>query len=525
MTNSPLFKNYGIGVGLRPIHFPTFLAADTRPPAVEWVEVISENAMRGQHFQNTPAYQNLLKIREILPVVLHGVSMNLGASQPLNRDYLKSLKALIDRVQPIAISDHLCWTHAHGVQTHDLNPLPYTPEMVKWVAQKIIQAQDFLGRRLLIENVSSYVSFSASVLRESEFLSAVATAADCGILLDLNNVYVNCVNNGLDAKKYLAELPHARVGQLHLAGHSELNGFLIDTHDQPICDEVWQLYRWYGENFGHPSSMVERDAKIPAWVELELEVLKMKSLFLPEPLIISEQRFISEPKVESVRFDQAKMSEFEQQWIHSLLGDYTVTGILDQAPRTALERFEIYENAFWGRLEETIQNYFPNFRKQVEATGGSAAWDQLFFQCLKKYPPTSWTLTEFSENFLTALREVNHADFSLAEQDWARAKARMLSQAPLPVDAHTEFESLAEIGDSQLAKLKLLLHPSAQILFEQQKVFWNDRQAQEKALSLIECDGLAAVAQGNSLLDLSAYEEFLPAWVASGLVRGWKEID
>ncbi len=269
------FKNLGVGVGLRSTHFPHFI--ESAPQSVQWVELISENFMRWQNgvLPARPA-RNLELIRKNRPVVLHGVSMSIGSADPLSFDYLRRLKELIDRVEPSHVSDHLCWTGVDRENLHDLLPLPYTREAIENTAGKILQVQDFLQRRILIENVSSYVEFSNSEMTEWEFLREIITRADCGVLLDINNVYVSSVNHGFDPKDYLRAIPVERVGQIHLAGHSvEKDGLLIDTHDEPVCEEVWALYDWYVCKYGFISSMIERDDNIPEWQELEKEVLRI----------------------------------------------------------------------------------------------------------------------------------------------------------------------------------------------------------------------------------------------------------
>lgn len=273
-----MFKNLGAGVGLRPIHYAHFMEAP--PPTVKWVEVISENFMRWQD-DRLPArpLRNLEKIRSQLPVHLHGVSMSIGSSDNLNFDYLKRLKELTDRIQPEIVSDHLCWTGVDGQNLHDLLPLPYTQETIDWVVEKILRIQDFLGRRILIENLSSYAEFKISEMPEWQFLKEIVTRADCGLLLDINNIYVSSVNHNFNPLDYLREIPHERVGQIHLAGHSvEDDGFLIDTHDALICDDVWTLFEWYCERHSAKSTMIERDDNIPDWRELEMEIVKMSQI-------------------------------------------------------------------------------------------------------------------------------------------------------------------------------------------------------------------------------------------------------
>jgi uncharacterized protein (UPF0276 family) len=213
----------------------------------------------------------LRRAREARPIVLHGVSMSLGTVDPLRDDYLTDLAALAARFEPAWISDHLCWGSHQGRYAHDLLPLPYTEEALAHVADRVRRVQDRLGRQILIENVSSYVAFADSAMPEWEFPAAVAAAADCGILLDVNNIWVSGVNHGFDPYAYVDAVPPERVGQFHLAGHTVHDTHLLDTHDHPVCDEVWALYAHAVRRFGRVSTLVEWDDLIPSYDELVAE--------------------------------------------------------------------------------------------------------------------------------------------------------------------------------------------------------------------------------------------------------------
>lgn len=278
MTNRFSLPSLGVGLGLRTVHYAHILEHE---PAVDWFEVLSENYMqtkgRPLHF--------LDRIAERYPVALHGVSLSIGSTDPLCRDYLKKLKSMIARFDPAVVSDHLCWTGVNGENLHDLMPLPYTEKTIRHVVSRIERVQERLGRRILIENVSSYLNYRSSEMEEWEFLSEIALRADCGLLLDINNIYVSSVNHGFDPKAYLDALPAHRVGQMHLAGHStrELpdgRSFLIDTHDEPVRAEVWELYRHACESVGAINTMIERDGNIPALAELENELNQARRIAL-----------------------------------------------------------------------------------------------------------------------------------------------------------------------------------------------------------------------------------------------------
>ena len=261
----------GFGLGLRPKHYAEILETS---PAVDWFEVISENYMipGGQPLRMLDA------IAERYPVVMHGVSMSIASTAPLDMDYLKQLKTLERRVNPRWISDHLCWTGVHGMNLHDLLPVPYTDEALRHVVQRISQVQDYLGRRIVIENVSSYISYQASTLEEWDFVRAMADEADCWLLLDVNNVYVSGQNHDFSTHAYIDHIPIERVVQFHLAGHSEGETALIDTHDQPVCEDVWKLYALARKRFGPISTMIERDDNIPPLADLLVELERARSI-------------------------------------------------------------------------------------------------------------------------------------------------------------------------------------------------------------------------------------------------------
>ncbi len=259
------FQNLGFGLGLRTTHYEEILESQ---PRVDWFEALSENYMvRG----GKPLYY-LERIRADYPVVLHGVSLSIGSTDPLDLEYLRALKTLADRIEPAWVSDHLCWTGMARQNIHDLLPLPYTPEAVDHVASRIARVQDFLQRPILIENVSSYVTFNQSEMTEWEFINELAERTDCLLLLDVNNVYVSGFNHGFDPHEFIDALPAERIQQIHLAGHSNCGSHIIDTHDAPIIDEVWKLYGYTIEALGPVATMIERDDHIPGLATLVSEL-------------------------------------------------------------------------------------------------------------------------------------------------------------------------------------------------------------------------------------------------------------
>jgi uncharacterized protein (UPF0276 family) len=259
--NDMRYPALGFGLGLRKQHYQAILE---QSPVVDWFEVLTENYLVPG---GKPLYY-LDRIRQNHPLVIHGVSLSIGSSDPLNLDYLKQVKALARRVEACWISDHLCWTGIGGINAHDLLPLPYTEEAVRHVVERVTRVQEFLGRRILLENVSSYLTFNDSMMSEWEFLGEIARQADCLILLDINNIYVSAINHGFDPLAYLDGVPGERVQQFHLAGHEHHEHYIIDTHDAEVIDPVWALYREALLRFGPVSCMIERDDNIPSLEQL-----------------------------------------------------------------------------------------------------------------------------------------------------------------------------------------------------------------------------------------------------------------
>jgi uncharacterized protein len=269
MNNCFNLPDIGFGLGLRPQHFEEIL--QTRPN-VDWFEIISENFM-GAH----QGYKDfLLDLREDYQFAMHGVSLSIGSTDPINKEYLTKLKNLADFLNPVWISDHLCFTGVMGKNTHDLLPIPYTEESLRYIADRIRIVQEFMERPLILENPSSYIEFSSSTLSEPEFIAALAEEADCGLLLDINNVYVSSFNHGMDAKAYIDLMPANRIIQVHLAGHKDCGDYKIDTHDREVPDEVWKLYKYMISKKGQKSTMVEWDEQIPEFSKLLNEVNKAK---------------------------------------------------------------------------------------------------------------------------------------------------------------------------------------------------------------------------------------------------------
>ncbi len=268
-------SDLGVGIGLRNVHYSHVLS---QHPDVPWFEVISENFMGIRGGSGGRPFEILEQVRKDYPVMLHGVSLNIGSCDPLRKDYLLRLKELATRTQPVFVSDHLCWTGVGGENLHDLLPLPYNEETLQHVVSRVQQVQDLLGRRILLENVSSYVTYKHSDMAEWEFLSELARHADCGLLVDVNNIYVSATNHGFDPKAFVQGLPRERVFQMHLGGYSDADGFFIDTHDHPVSNPVWDLYKEAVQRFGDVPTLIEWDDKIPSFETLQAEAAKAKDI-------------------------------------------------------------------------------------------------------------------------------------------------------------------------------------------------------------------------------------------------------
>lgn len=263
--------NLGLGVGLRATHYPYILK---HQPRVDWFEIISENYIDSQ---GRPRHV-LEQIAERYPIVMHGVSLSIGSTDPLDFDYLAKLKRLAQQTKAVWISDHICWTGVNGRNGHDLLPLPYNEATLQHVADRVRRVQDYLERPLVLENPSSYVTFCDSTMTEWDFATALCEETDCGLLLDVNNVFVSCFNHDLDPIQFIRSLPHQRIVQFHLAGHTHCGTHIIDTHDNVVIDQVWELFRLAHELTGGVSTLLEWDANIPDFETVHAEVLKARTL-------------------------------------------------------------------------------------------------------------------------------------------------------------------------------------------------------------------------------------------------------
>jgi len=263
------YKYLGYGVGLRSSHYEYVMQ---NQPSVDWFEIITEN-----YIDNHQGYWDFLAdIRRKYPLVMHGVSLSIGSPDTLDKQYLAKVKKLAEHINAEWVSDHLCYTGMGGTNTHDLLPIPYTKAMLAHIVARIKEVQDILGRNIVLENPSSYIEFSESQMSEWDFMSEMAVQADCGILLDVNNIYVSAFNHNFSAEKYIDSIPSEHIVQIHLAGHSNKGDIIIDTHSAPVIDDVWQLYKYAIKSKGNITTMVEWDSAIPEFSVLQAEVEKAK---------------------------------------------------------------------------------------------------------------------------------------------------------------------------------------------------------------------------------------------------------
>ena len=414
--------NAGFGIGLRTQHYQDFLR---EPQAVDWLEIVTDNYL----VDGGKPLVMLDQIRSSYPMVMHGVAMSIGAASGIDQAYLRRVKALADRIDPMWISDHLCWIGGPGPeQLHDLYPLPYTDEAARQVIAQIRRIQDVLQRRFVVENVSSYIDYKQSAASEWQFLSHIANEADCLLLLDVNNVYVSSVNHGFNASEYLGGLPANRIQQIHLAGHSDNGDHIIDTHDHPVAPAVWSLYREACGLFGAVPAMIERDDNIPELGELLAEVATARSIaaevqLARAPASIAEPLGASSVSVSfTVHKDQSKITlqNTQQKFSDHVLArsDEAIAPLLRAAPEVDLDRrVGIYRNAYRARLAEVLAETFSKTVLYM----GSDVFDQHARTFAVASPPLTRSLNRYGANFVGYLHNCypKYPELrQLAQLDW-----------------------------------------------------------------------------------------------------------
>ncbi|MGY8904728.1 MAG: MNIO family bufferin maturase [Burkholderiales bacterium] len=441
--------NAGFGLGLRTQHYPDFLAA--KQP-LDWLEIITDNFL----VEGGRPLKMLDTIRRDYPVVMHGVAMSIGAPQGPAHDYLLKVKALADRVQPLWISDHLCWIGSGPQQLHDLYPLPYTDEAARHIIAQIKRAQDVLQRRFVLENVSSYIDFKHSACSEWQFLSHIAQEADCLLLVDINNIYVSSFNHGFDPMAYLRGLPAHRVQQFHLAGHSNMGDHIIDTHDHPIVDPVWDLYGQACQLFGPVSAMIERDDHIPPLPELLAELDHARRIAqtctVPPGQIAASGAAIQSGTAVSELATPASAPLLAP--LQRLLSDYVLGPgdlpvahlIREPALGDVQQRLGVYHHAYRARLTEVLADTFS----KTYLFMGSDTFDSDAAQFCVSHPPLSRSLSRYGADLPAwfaarypgnpELHELAQLDFCLrASFDGADIAALDAASAAADVDQRWLF--------------------------------------------------------------------------------------
>lgn len=398
-------RGTGFGLGLRTQHYADFLA---RKQPLDWLEIITDNYL----IDGGKPLAVLDAIRRDYPVAMHGVAMSIGASQGVDVPYLQRVKALADCIEPLWVSDHLCWTGPGPEQLHDLYPLPYTDESARHVIAQIRHAQDVLGRRLVLENVSSYVRYRYDSTSEWQFLAHIAEEADCLLLVDVNNIYVSSVNHGFDPLTYLHALPAHRVQQIHLAGHSDNGDHIIDTHDNPVAQPVWDLYAHACQRYGAVAAMIERDDHIPPLAELLDELATARRIAaqhtaLPEPTTAAVM-----PLAPAV--DPLPLAAVQRHFADQVLADALPPGTADE-PVTG--RLPIYHHAYRARLSEVLADTYAKTFLYM----GSDSFDVHARAFAVAHPPHTRSLNRYGEGLVEALR-VQYPDnpelHELAQLDW-----------------------------------------------------------------------------------------------------------
>ena len=418
-----LRRDAGFGLGLRTEHYADFLAA--RQP-LDWLEIITDNYL----VEGGRPLQTLDTLRRDYPMAMHGVALSIGAPGGVDPVYLRQVKALADRIEPLWVSDHLCWIGPGPEQLHDLYPLPYTDEAARHVIAQIHRTQDLLQRRLVLENVSSYIDYRQSAASEWQFLAYIAGQADCLLLVDVNNIHVSSVNHGFDPLAYLRGLPPARVQQIHLAGHSDMGNHLIDTHDHPVAQPVWDLYAQACRLFGPVPAMIERDARIPPLQTLLDELALARRIaaasgaapLQPQPQPPNSIGTGSGPTLQATQRCLAgyilDRGAGAGTTAAPALAEPAVELLIRSAPGVlARQRLGIYHNAYRVRLAEVLAESFGKTCLFM----GSAQFDREACSFALRHPPLVRSLNRYGEGFpgwLAVRYPANPELHELAQLDW-----------------------------------------------------------------------------------------------------------
>lgn len=551
MSGYQKLPQLGFGLGLRPEHYAHIFE---HRPNVDWFEIISENYM---DTDGRPK-RNLAKIKERYPIVMHGVSMSIGTTDPINKEYLSKLKALADCAKPAWISDHLCFTGVAHRNTHDLLPLPYTEEALRHVVERIKMVQDYLERPIALENPSTYLEFQSSTIPEAEFIAAMAKESGCNLLLDVNNVYVTCFNHRLDPKAYIDTLPLDRVIQIHLAGHDNQGTHIVDTHDGPVIEDVWAFYKYVVAKAGRiPNTIIEWDANIPDFPVVYAELEKAR-IAAADPCNHSTLVDFTSPEArlsyiknnniqeEQLRLQQAivsgdVMSAYPESWIRPKSGF---------APH---DQLNVYINAYKYRLYDTVADDYPvlahymgqsRFRAAIEGFVAAAHSDHFnigrYAIQLQSFLETSYPDDLFAhelcrlETALSQLADVEETDAlqadafvgldadTLLKSSFSPRKALALLQFTYPVNRYYQ-----EVKDGHSPSMPL---PEASWLavFRDQDVMWRMDMTGPEIMLLQEMtqgvtlqDALNRWQANNSFQDVAEaanITEWFSRWARHGIL-------
>ncbi len=471
MTWTERWPSQGCGAGLRSTHYSRILS---EKPAIDWFEAVTENYM---DTGGRPAAV-LAEIRAHYPVALHGVSLSIGTNDPLDLEYLKKLKDLAERIEPFAVSDHLCWTGVDGENLHDLLPLPFTEEAMKHVVRRIERVQEFLGRPIVLENPSTYVTFRHSQVPEWEFLREVARRSGCGLLLDLNNVYVNSVNHRFDAFRYLEAIPPSMVAQFHLAGHTDKGAYLFDTHAAAVVPAVWKLYEKALRLYGRTSTLVEWDEAIPELERLCEEVRAAKAVYerarkekppeapavplyfpdvpaTPKPSLVETQREFKE----RVRARRARM---EGVPLHP------------QGGSPGEERMSVYADGYVARLSEALAETYEAVRHLL----GAEAFTELARLYLEAHPSKSYNLNDVGKEMPSFIGTTRFAGELPFLPDLAALELSVASAFHAFDTAPFDASVLGGLTEEDWEKMRIAFHPSVRVVGSAWPVLdlWNARK-------------------------------------------------
>lgn len=445
-------KYLGFGVGLRTKHKQQII--NEKPTSIDWFEIISEN-----YFDlDSSGCKQLKKIREDYPFVMHGVSLSIGGSDPLNMEYLKKLKALEQWLQPELVSDHICWTGFQKLNTHDLLPVPYTEEALQNMVDKVLQVQDFLGRKIALENPSTYLEFSDSHIPEWEFINELLAKADCNLLLDVNNLYVNCFNHNYDPYTYIDTLHADKVVQIHMAGHENYGTHIIDTHNSPIIPEVLDLYQYTIQKIGLRSSMIEWDADIPELPVLINEVEKLKTI---------AQKTIQEKSTKinvdtDLKIDSSKTPELTslyksmQDAIHHPEEIKNIDWIKKGAKALPIEQLEVYIFGYRKRLMDSIREAYPISEKLI----GFKGFNKLASVIVENNPSVYYDINQYLFQIPEYAKEIVEA----THYELLKLESEMLKLEIKTIEKGTSLEEFQQLSPEDLMSTGISMTSSTTLI-------------------------------------------------------------